>query len=206
MTASNRIKKKPVYAPIECRCGVVFSPITSRQKHCSPSCRFKAIAEPFVQIDGCWEWPKGYFSQTGYGQFAIDASTPETAHRMSYQVFNGKVGDGLYVCHICDNRKCFNPKHLFLGTPQINVDDMIVKGRAQDYKASAIKRTGLLRPYKSKKFSKVDLDEIARLHKCGASARSIARQFGCDHKTITNITTSGSKDKTDILANSQPVK
>ncbi len=37
--------------------------------------------------------------------------------------------DGLYICHTCDNRRCINPKHLFLGTAQDNMNDCIAKGR-----------------------------------------------------------------------------
>ena len=96
MTVSNGIKRrKPIYSERSCDCGVTFAPKTSRQKHCSPECRFRAIAEPFQNSTGCWEWPKGYFTKTGYGQFAVDANTPETAHRMAYKVFNGNISQGL---------------------------------------------------------------------------------------------------------------
>lgn len=49
---------------------------------------------------------------------------------MSYQIFNGEIPQGFFVCHKCDNPRCINPNHLFVGTPKDNVMDMINKGRS----------------------------------------------------------------------------
>lgn len=194
------------YKPISCRCGVVFTPSTSRNKHCSPECRFRDIASKFSG-DGCWEWPKGYFKQTGYGQFAIDAHTPITAHKMSYQVFIGEVGYGMYVCHHCDNRKCFNPKHLFAGTPKDNVQDMYSKGRENTKKPKGPSNAMYGRPnLKARKFTPEEELEIMEKLK-SKSIRSVSRMFGCTHSTIRRVisTTNGSQSKNDLLANSKPV-
>lgn len=56
---------------------------------------------------------------------------------MAYESSTGDVPAGLLVCHHCDNPPCCNPAHLFLGTYQDNVDDMMSKGRHWSMKAAA---------------------------------------------------------------------
>jgi hypothetical protein len=78
---------------------------------------------------GCWEWQRGIFQSTGYGQFCLN-SRSECAHRVSYTAYVGEIPFGVLVLHKCDNPLCINPEHLFLGTDLDNNRDMISKGRA----------------------------------------------------------------------------
>lgn len=55
--------------------------------------------------------------------------TPYQVHRVSWEIHNGPIPDGLMVCHHCDVRHCVRPDHLFIGTQRDNIADMIAKGR-----------------------------------------------------------------------------
>lgn len=90
------------------------------------------VVAQFNGEDGCWNWPKSKNVQTGYGQFIVrrDGKTKVmTAHRFSFNLFNGGIPDGMSVLHRCDNRQCCNPAHLFSGTQLENIQDMVGKGR-----------------------------------------------------------------------------
>ena len=80
-----------------------------------------------VPESGCWLW-EGGVNPMGYGKTSMGKKTI-TAHRASYEVFVGKVPDGLFVLHRCDVPSCVNPSHLFLGTQADNINDKVNKQR-----------------------------------------------------------------------------
>lgn len=51
------------------------------------------------------------------------------SHRNAYIERYGNIPKGFHIMHICDNRKCINPKHLKLGTHSDNMRDCVNKGR-----------------------------------------------------------------------------
>jgi hypothetical protein len=75
--------------------------------------------------NGCHEW-NGCLMPNGYGQFHMNGKTAY-AHRVAYELANGAPSD--FVLHTCDNRKCVNPDHLFSGSFDDNMADMVSKQR-----------------------------------------------------------------------------
>lgn len=70
----------------------------------------------------CIEWGGGV-NNKGYGP-----------HRRVYERVHGPIPAGLEVCHTCDNRRCINTEHMFLGTRSDNMRDMARKGRGNTTK------------------------------------------------------------------------
>lgn len=74
-------------------------------------------------MSDCWYW-YGARNWAGYGIFGN-----KKAHRVSWELFFGKIPEKLLVLHRCDLTCCVNPEHLFLGDHRTNAMDCISKGR-----------------------------------------------------------------------------
>lgn len=89
----------------------------------------KRFLKFFLIGDSCWEWI-GSLNKQGYGRFSVFKNRVVSAHRIAYQIFKGKKDlDFLDVLHKCDNPKCVNPAHLYLGEDKANTDDRMIRER-----------------------------------------------------------------------------
>jgi hypothetical protein len=118
-------------------------------------------------VGDCWEW-QGYVDKLGYGRLG-----KKRAHRMSYEKHKGPIPAGLMVCHSCDNRKCINPEHLWIGTQTDNMRDMAAKGRSRYNKHYAYTENQLV------------LEKIC--YKLGISSRKSAELTGICYSSISLI-------------------
>lgn len=130
----------------------------------------------YVQkTDKCWIWT-GHRYKDGYGQFKFNRKT-NYAHRVSYLFCKGELGN-LWVLHDCDTPLCVNPDHLFLGTQQDNVDDMIRKGRK-------ITLSGEECPWsKLDEWAIVDIRQMLAMK---ITHDRIAQKYGVTRQAITKI-------------------
>lgn len=127
--------------------------------------------------DDCWEW-QAYRGGAGYGRFGAGRKV-FTASRIFWELANGEIPDGLFVCHRCDNPGCVNPGHLFLGTPKQNIDDMCSKGRAKRRHGEA---------HRDARFTEQQVRDIrANYALCRVSSRELGARYGVSHKAIQRI-------------------
>jgi hypothetical protein len=95
--------------------------------HAIRGAAYKNIYKKIDKSTGCWAW-QGNKIPGDYGVLKIDGKRI-LAHRLSWQLQNGLIPPGMFVCHKCDNPSCINPDHLFIGTQKDNMEDCKSKGR-----------------------------------------------------------------------------
>lgn len=152
----------------------------------------RAVASFWSRVDksgSCWLWTGATYGKH-YGQFRSVCFPSASAHKVSWIIANGPVPDGLHVLHMCDGHLCVRPSHLFLGTNQDNVDDMISKGRQATGDATGPRR------YRSRylknwlqqiKLSPDDVKNIRRRYSTGNySYVALASEYGVCASTIAN--------------------
>ena len=141
--------------------------------------------------DDYWEW-QGPINHDGYGVFN-HGKTRTRAHRKSWELTVGPIPEGMVICHKCDNPRCVNPSHLFIGTIADNNADMVSKNR-QTRNQNRIYLFGSTFPlYKGEnhpgaKLKQSDVDKMRFLHSTGEySIVSLSKMFNCGRSTAGHI-------------------
>lgn len=121
----------------------------------------------------CWVWCGD--TDHGYGRFTY-AKSKTRAHRVAYELEHGDIPEGMFVCHKCDNRRCVNPDHLFLGTAADNVADRDRKGRQN-------RGTNV----HTAKLTEEQVKEIVALYATGSTVGSLSIKYGVKVNAIRRI-------------------
>lgn len=133
-------------------------------------------------MSGCWLWGGSLNKKNGYGVSSVGGRHVRV-HRLVFEHCNGRIPDGLCVCHRCDNPACCNPDHLFLGRHLDNMADMKKKGR----------RAPMPEPdtagEKSGRACLTDQQVLSIAGRIvrGESTRAIAKEHGVPTQVITGI-------------------
>ncbi len=129
-------------------------------------------------VTHCWNWT-GSLTVKGYGQFKNKKFGPNlmAASRASWLIHNGPISKGLFVCHKCDNRKCVNPDHLFLGTQKQNMEDCVAKVRIN---------RGERRP--QSKLTELDVREMRGLRRLGWSWEKLMVKYDVSKNCVRSAT------------------
>lgn len=129
--------------------------------------------------NGCWEW-MGYLSKFGHGRIGYRDKVYLT-HRISYELNKGIIPEEMLVCHTCDNPKCVNPEHLFLGTQKDNLQDAFDKDRL--YKIPAM-------PGENNPMAKITNEEAKKIRselKQGFTGAYLAKKYNVSTTHISRI-------------------
>ena len=159
--------------------------------------RVKIKLKNFIyDTDECINYP--HLNSDGYGIIQPIENGKKLhilIHRAIYQIFfNDNIDSTDIICHKCDNPACCNPKHLFKGTYNDNVQDKVNKGRqakgeqngryidgrASDHKIKKIHTHGA-------KLTKEQVLKIRELIKTGISLKEISIQLDISYSTIKDI-------------------
>lgn len=126
--------------------------------------------------DDCWNW-HGSLNVWGYGD-CLYLGKRMNASRAAFISTHGAIGNGLVVCHRCDNPACCNPSHLFSATQAENLKDCRDKGRQRYKYGKEHHRAGA-------KMTEEMVLEARRLYAAGVSQSQMARDWGIHSSTIS---------------------
>jgi HNH endonuclease len=124
----------------------------------------------------CWLWC-GCLALNGYGGVTINRKR-RSAHRVAWELSNGQIPGGMCVLHKCDNRRCVNPAHLFLGTYRDNAIDRENKKRGRQPVGEGNGKSKLTQDV---------VQSIKRWLSEGKTKASIARKLGLSFSGVRSV-------------------
>lgn len=144
--------------------------------------RFWAKVAIKANDDECWEW-LGSCDTHGYGNFFWNSKITVSS-KIAWMYPNYVIPKGFEICHSCDNPACCNPKHLWLGTHQENMDDKMRKGRQGNIKQAV--RRGEAHP--NHKLTQSQVDHIRQLYTQGnITLKALGELYDVDISSIHAI-------------------
>ncbi|MFZ4563641.1 MAG: HNH endonuclease signature motif containing protein [Bacteroidales bacterium] len=148
--------------------------------------RIKPVVDRFwIKVDqtgDCWKWlgskPKPKYGES-YGAFRLGKKMLK-AHQAAWILTNGLIPPGMCVLHKCDNPNCVNPSHLFIGTHQENIQDMVSKGRG----SHAMGKSGEAHP-----LAKLSAKDVSEIRSIGRDEKTtiLADKYGVSTSIIRRI-------------------
>ena len=167
----------------QCGCTFSYNAIPSKKSgglFCSGACQRKGRKQRLLYDSfnkrvgattnkGCILW-NGSLDENGYGRLGR-----QLAHRISYEINIGPIPDSGHVLHECDNPRCINPAHLFLGNNFDNIADKLSKNRQAKGEMF------------NKKLNEDNIQEIRRAHQAGATQAELAKRFDVNQSLISRI-------------------
>ena len=121
----------------------------------------------------CWEWD-AHIGSDGYGQFWYNGANIH-AHRMAWMIRNNsEIPEGMLILHHCDNKRCVNPLHLYLGDYSDNTNDMLERARPEMFGRPS-------------KFSDKNIQSMRNLYLRGVDQNLIAIIFKVSQSYISNL-------------------
>lgn len=126
-----------------------------------------------IKTSDCVEWPYGRGGQMGYGRVWFESSY-HYVHQLSWKRSRRRqIPKGKFVLHHCDNPKCFNPRHVYLGTRANNTKDAISRNRTAKGEGNAA--------------SKLTRDDVVAIFNSALSARILAERYSVSFYTVQRI-------------------